>query len=657
MSINDNDIQEKLKPFEAWKNKFKEKWKNNQKQVVFEDANGNVVTPTTTTTTTTTTTPKPTTKNVTDKYTHPSKFTPVVTVDDRTTPGAAADRIAQADTTELIKIVGITCGTLLALIVLILIVIRCCRKSAMKRNQRITVRRPLTEADREEHIYAEIEPLQATTSSGGASGTSADVQLPRKKAQKRRSGISSFRALSTRIYRFFSVDLDNQSVFYNSSAQRATVTGETPPEPPERNIANGKRTRRVNRGESTASRRPLLDGDSRTDESRHSGSSSVEARGNIYNPLLKDDEGGRATSGPNDYLALSKAKSGHAIQESEGEPASPHDYFALEKNPTKRNPEENIDSNTIAASSDLNKDSIVIENETHREIETIPEEEGEGSATPKPHDYFILEPHERIRDSPEKNVVSSKGSTISSSSSQPGYPVKEQSSAGDVKSKPEVTPRVTLLGNAKSPDKTVSSPEALDASSPYEVAKDIGDGDVVQNGSKDSGIPRSDSKEETYVLSKLGDAPQPPEPLNDNDYLQPKDVHRKPDYVDVFPNPPPRSTSLQPHELKELNKHIHDEKETVKTHNKKIVSPKTSPTHVISQNSPKSSPTKLPGKATKTSPKKVNPAGTVKSPSSPKHSPSVSPRTSVQDSSPVHQPASAGHKPVSPTKTKVETDI
>lgn len=396
-----------------------------------------------------------------------------------------------------------------------------------------------------------ISYFQRAPSPGGASGTSSDVQLPKRKG-KRRAGVSSFRSISTRIYRFFNVDTDNQSVFYNKSTHHV----ENPaPEPPERNITNGRRSNKpVKRGESTASRRPLLDGESQVS------TSSAEMRSNIYNPLIRENE--VRASGPYDHLTLSKTPSGQIIDDAP-EPSSPHDYFTL----VKGSNEENIEN------PDGVKDSVVVENEIGGGIETI-EEEVEPSETPKNHEYFVLEPHERedINGSPSKSSVKSNHSLNKANSSRSGSPVK-----GD-KSKPEVTPRVTKMSDKQSP----SSPSSISE-------KD--------NDSKVDEVKRSESKEETYVLAKLGDAPEPPDAVNDDEYLSPSEIENKPDYVDVFPNPPPRSSSLQPHEL------IGNSSPSL---NKKPLadvisgSQNSSPTHKNGSATPKSSPSKSPTKLSPT---------------------------------------------------------
>jgi hypothetical protein len=430
--------------------------------------------------------------------------------------------------------------------------------------------------------------------------------------------VSSFRALSTRIYRFFNVETDNQSVFYNRTNQQASF-GDVPPEPPLRNIANGKKTKRVNRFESTASRRPLLDGDSRTDVSPRDSSSSVDARGNVYNPLLRETEG-RAPSGPYDHLTLSKTQSG-SIRDSGTNPSSPHDYFTLEKTSLEVNndTDNKTDSDHTTESNLVNPDTIK-ENGLHGGIDTIVEE-SEITETPKNHDYFILEPHEKESktQSDVKGSIKSKQSVNRSAGSpKKGSPVKDSSSKSEV----------TNTSSGKSPTKLSHTPSGRESYSPYEVAIDI-DANNGQNETKN--VERSESKDETYVLSKLGDAPEPPKTINDDEYLRPADVQRKPDYVDVFPNPPPRSTSLQAHEL--TDHHSTDTSSPVIT-------------NVPANNGPAQDNVKPVSKQNASSPTHKSP--THKAHKSPAHK-------SLTHNSPTHK--SPSHKPVVSTSSKVETDI
>lgn len=407
-------------------------------------------------------------------------------------------------------------------------------------------------------------------------------------------------------------------MFYNRNSHSATVNNAPPPEPPERNAANGKRTKRVNRGESTASRRPLLDGEYRTDDSRDSMPSASEKRNNIYNPLLRETEG-RSPSGPYEHLTVSKTQSGN-IRDSE--PSSPHDYFTLEKTAREINPDENDElnnENTPESNSDA-RDTVVIENELHSGIDTILEEDAEPSATPISHDYFILEPHQRETaesGTPSNgSVKSTQSPSISRGSSKAGSPVK------DAKTKPEVTPRITKSTEDKSNTHTGSISPLDELSSPYVVAKDTNDS--VNNTEE---MNRSESKDDTYVLSKLGEAPEPPssEGLDEDEYLSPMNVNRKPDYIYVLPNPPPRSSSLQAHELGE-SKNSKEKLSPVHS-NMSPKHDKTSPTHKSGNVSPNR----------QISPKHDN--------ASPKHSEGSQKHTSTS------------HKPVSPTHSKVETDI
>ncbi|XP_052779393.1 muscle M-line assembly protein unc-89-like isoform X2 [Mya arenaria] len=501
--------EQKLKD---WKDKFKNQWKYNKELVVFEDENGKQITPSTTTTTTTTTTSTTRKPNVTSiKPPFTSNVTVYITTESPVTPAAAT-----AETTQIIRIVGISCGVFIGIILLALLCICCCRRSAAKRNKRMTVRRPLFPAEPEtDHIYAEIEPLQRPGGSGqdGATGTSADVKLPKKK-KPRRSGVSSFRAISTRIYKFFSADTDDEeAVSYNPTSHNVNFS---PPVPPDRNTINGKTKSRtgVSRGESTASRRPLLHDDS---------IDSNDRRSHIYNPLQREKT--ERASGPYDHLAVSKTRSGH-VEDPENSPDSPHDYFMLEK---KTRESQEMDDEAEYRDSD----NLMVENEIEH-MDTIDEDAMEDSETPKLHDYFVLEPHERV-DEGKTGVVKpaqGKSSSIKSQKSPSKSPAKVDS-LKDTKVKPEAKPRVTKQASAQSPN-----------SSKHD------DSPKRENMDKNEGRK---SVDELYVLSKMGDAPQPPDSANethssvdDDEYLTPKEVH-KPDYVDVIPEPPDRTSSLEPH--------------------------------------------------------------------------------------------------------------
>lgn len=400
-------------------------------------------------------------------------------------------------------------------------------------------------------------------------------------------------------------------MFYNRTNQQATV-GDAPPEPPQRNIANGKKTKRVNRFESTASRRPLLDGDSRTDDARDS-MSSVDMRGNVYNPLLRESDS-RAPSGPYDHLTLQKTQSG-SMRDSGVDPSSPHDYFTLEKSSREVSDDADSgrkDSGYSAESNSVVHDKVVNENELHAAIDTI-EEESEVTETPKTHDYFILEPHEKQSTDQSKvkgSIKSNQSINRSQGSSKTGSPVKD--------SKPEAT---------KNSDGKSS---ARESSSPYEVAIDV-DSKVNNKENETNNVERSESKDETYVLSKLGEAPEPPEVKDDDndEYLSPAGVQKKPDYVDVYPNPPPRSSSLQPHELD--NHQSTDTKSPVIFENIVPSQDKSSKPN-SAQNSP------------------VHNSPTHKSPA----------RKSPTRKSPTHNSSthsSPTHKPLASSLSKVETEI
>lgn len=567
--------QDKAK-LEEWKKKIKDEWEYRRKLVIFEDSEGNLITPKTTASTTTTTTTK---APVTSKNT--SFITSPVVVTNQTSVTPHTGEVVRGDTTELLKIIGITCGALVSIIIVALICIRLCRISARKRKERVSVRRPLN-PEPEEHIYAEIEPLQGAASDGpsGASGSgSSGVPLPSKREKRRLRGVSSFRAFSTRIYKWFSTEHsdDNQSVFYNRSAESSSV--QNAPEPPSRNTVNGK-TRRgkgtgVKRYESQ-SRRPLLDGDSVISTS----SSNVDTRDNVYNPLLREE--GRS-SGPYDHLRLSKTQSGQVKEPDQEPPQSPHDYFTLEKETADGEqetagpsvPMENIAE--IAEDSQSN-DNVIVDIE-----KALQESEAESSETPKNHEYFILEPTHATIESPTKSSIKSKSSdkdtsakstsdthgetdasVVGGKSEEMGATVeietaKEPSksrSPGSGKSKPIPKPRSvsspTREKTPNSPDYSGSPKKETGAEKTLETSKDRPQnsytslGDTL--GDKETTKETVNGKDEEYVITKLGDAPKPPMSSgNDNqveDYLEP--IQKKPDYVDVYPNPPPRTTSMAP---------------------------------------------------------------------------------------------------------------
>ncbi|XP_052279207.1 uncharacterized protein LOC127877385 isoform X2 [Dreissena polymorpha] len=510
---------------DTWKQNFKDKWKYEKTQVIYEDKDGAQVTPIPSTTSTTTRTPGP---DVTTKQTPGTSSPSVVTVD-ITTKGPHTGEVITADTSTLIKTVGITCGALIVLILLIVICICCCRRSAAKRNRRMTVRRPLNPAEPEvDHIYAEIEPLQRSTGSSGASGTSDDVRLPKKKGKGRKSGVSSFRYVTTRIAKFFSVDedegVDDQTVSYNRSGHKESASF-GPPVPPDRNGRSTKKSRNaVSRGESTASRRHLLDGD------------SVERRSHVYNPLTREEKGRQ--SGPYDRLAISRELPSDEVEE----PSSPHDYFMLNKEGKVSDPEEYHAHSVDTVKEDIEDDLEIIDEENKDTV---------GERVSK-HDYFVLEPHEKEEETfvgkcADVDQSGKRGESGSVRSNSNGSPTKTVGSGGGVgDGRPEAKPRVSKQ----------TSEHVLSGSlprSPVKVDKKSEFTDKTPNGDN---IVRMSSVDETYVLSKLGEAPLPPPGLaagsvigsegceaGTDDYLVPKDIPH-PDYLDVFPAPPLRTHSL-----------------------------------------------------------------------------------------------------------------
>lgn len=491
----------------------------------------------------------------------------------------------------------------------------------------------------------------------GASGTSGGVRLP-KKAKKRHAGVSSFRAISTRIYRFFNMETDDQSVFYNRQGHEV-VTGAAAPEPPERNTLNGRtrRGRQVQRGESTASRRPLLDGDS-------VGSAGPEMRSNIYNPLMKE-QGTERQSGPYDHLTPAKTPSDR-LKEAEAPPESPHDYFTLENSKAHQSelqgktPSENIGESDTAL---INLDSVVIENEVDK-MDTI-EEADEMLETPK-HDYFVLEPHEKEyaesegkrsqNSSPSK--ASMKSTKSSTKSSGPNSPVKE-------KYKPDIKPRTTKSSTRNSVSSSDPGSPVTESENPAVKGKAPGN---------------NTEKDEVYVLSKMGDAPEPPpEPVVElsedeesaDEYLTPKDVAKTPDYIDVLPDPPPRSSSLPPHEtLETLGSPV---KKSASTNSPRTsVSPIKNKPHVKGSSPERAdsparatSPTKSTSPAKSSSSKSSRSSSPVKSPSNKSspvtsHSPTKSDSSkSSQSGSPVKSSSTKSSPVKSPLKTSssVTTDV
>lgn len=672
-------------PFEKWKEGIKKEWDYGRKQVIFEDGEGNLIIPTTTTTTPTTT-PSPV-PPVTPK--NASLYTsPVVTIDiTSVTPNA--EEVAQADTGDLIKIIGITCGALVSILIISLVCIRLCRVSAKKKKERVSVKRPLN-LEPEEHIYAEIEPLQGAESDGPSGATasgSSGVPLPSKKDKRRLRGVSSFRALSVRIQKWFSTEHaasdDNHSVFYNRSADGSLV--QHAPEPPRRNTENG-RTKRgkgtgVKRYESQ-SRRPLLDGDSQISTT----SSTTDPRDNVYNPLLRE-ESGRA-SGPYDFLRLSKTQSGTVKDPDQVvPPQSPHDYFTLEKE-TKDNgdevhPLENIVE--VDAEDAKSNDNVVvdIENSGMDDFEDV-------SETPKNHEYFILEPtHATIESPSNKSSVKSKSSVkdnsanlktgdeadkaIKTEADGKGSPVK---SPGSGKTRPVPKPRGLGSPTVEDKDTLPNSSESLKKKTEFETlskgTEETPNNAYTSLGDTLGALRNNESvngKDEVYVITKLGDAPRPPVLEADSedreDYLEPASLKVKPDYVEVCPAPPPRTSSRSPSVSPAPSR----------TNSKEYASNSKEEYPLVSDirqiESHKEFVNKLPARAP-TVPKHSPHVSPTHSGVSPKHSPSVSPKPTKSPTKdrPRTSPKRTGmtakeqtkvspskHSVAIPKQTSVETDV
>lgn len=382
-------------------------------------------------------------------------------------------------------------------------------------------------------------------------------------------------------------------MFYNRSGHEPCGGGDvhSPPLPPDRNTINGRSKPRagVSRGESTASRRPLLAGESFDER-------ASERRSHIYNPLQREKSSRQ--SGPYDHLANTKARDSGDPEEP---PETPHDYFTLEK--------KNRDS--LEGEVEGNTDTLTVEDEIDH-MDTIDEDETEGAETPKVHDYFVLEPHQKVND---KGEASNKKPSSVKSSKSPTKSVKSNGSAKDGPSKPEAKPRVTKQQSAQSPTGSSDDSEHKETGSTSE--QKMGD--------------------EVYVLSKLGDAPTPPMASmnssggdsstvsNDNEYLSPKEVQNKPDYVDVLPAPPERTSSLE---------HQESPMKLSDSHHKKLNSPtKGRMSPVKSMNSPNHSPVRKQSSPVKNkgSPKKIS-----SNQSSPSKTPS--PEKRMESSEPAKAP-------------------
>ena len=386
---------------------------------------------------------------------------------------------------------------------------------------------------------------------------------------------------------------DNQSVFYKRNGESGMESVAEAPEPPERNINGNRRDRKVKRFESTASRRPLLDGDSQISQPS---TSSVELRNSTYNALIKTEDG--RASGPYDTLNRGKSSNDDIV---EGDPpSSPHDYFTLEKNKLLANE----DSPVYNGGNDL----ITVEHDAGN-METIEETEAENDAeNVQPHDYFVLEPHEREKSkkgkkSPDQNLTDPKSDASGKLTEDNVDSDTGNAASVSEKSKPTPKPRVTKTASGD----TSPSHDGVTE----ETSHDSEDRRKTMNEyiAYSALSTRGNSKDDDYEISKLGQAPEPPEEAEggegteeENDYLKPVEEKARV-YVDVFPNPPPRTTSL----LHESDIHQKDLLPNTKDSTSSTVSsPSKSAGSPTRRNSPSKSPTKS-LKSPKTSP--IKPAG------------------------------------------------
>ena len=344
-------------------------------------------------------------------------------------------------------------------------------------------------------IYLSIFVLQGAESDGPSGATvsgSSGVVLPTsKKSKRRRRGVSSFRALSTRIQKWFHTEYaasdDNQSMFYNRSAESLRV--QNAPE-------------------------------------------------------------------PYDFLRLSKTQSGTVKDPDQAvPPQSPHDYFTLEK--------ETMD-NIVEVEAEDNKsnENVVVDIEKHAE-----DDFEEVSETPKNYEYFIIEPTHGTIESPSTKASVKSKSSVKDNSAKPGDDTDTATktetggkgssvkSAGSGKERPVPKPR--SLGSPTAEDKDVlpNSSDSLKKKTEFETlsksSEETPKNSCITLGDT-LGTQRAeeDGKDEDYVITKLGDAPKPPvleiDSEDREDYLVPSALKDKPDYVDVCPAPPPRTTSLTP---------------------------------------------------------------------------------------------------------------
>ncbi|KAK3580616.1 hypothetical protein CHS0354_013374 [Potamilus streckersoni] len=379
------------KDLKEWKERIKEKWDEQRKQVIFQ-GNGDIIYPTTLSTKSTTHITTPTTVNLT---THGTHFT-----NTSTSVYVGSDKhedSVKADTENLIKIIGITMASLLGLIILSLIIIRVCRRSKKNKNKRISLRRPLQSED-PDHIYAEIEPLRANDIDSPSTSSGA-VALPTKK-HKRRLGVSSMRYVSMRLGRLFGGgsrhSATNDAIFFSKESE--SVRSQTLPSVPDFRNGDHKGKRRAARQKLPSSSRPLLEGDSQISTTSSDVVVEMRDRENVYNPLTR-----QVDSGPYDHLKLGKTGSGVHITD-EGAPASPHHYFILDKEKGANSQNGDKKSNLYfilekeedRPDKDLSPKPTELESvekdDCNTKMDTINSTSSkEKCESKKDHDYFVLE--------------------------------------------------------------------------------------------------------------------------------------------------------------------------------------------------------------------------------------------------------------------------
>lgn len=507
----------------TWMANIIAQWRAKQNDIVFEDGFSSTYRPTTLPTTT------ETTHETFEITTTESASSSIIT-----TEPTYLKNVSGGVPSELTVIIAITCATLLGFAIMIVTVIWCCRRSARKDEQRISLHRPLHKAD-EENIYAEISPLQnaAKGPCNGASGTSSDIILP---SRKRRRG---FREISTRIYKFFSSDLDRHVISYDKSEDIVAVGQPLPPAPPNRdsNKRRWKHDRNVQCEDSSASCKRLLD-----KETHASVSSGSERRNNIYNPLIIEKLNQEV--GLYDHLTLSKTPSGRII-DCNSDPLSEHDYFILatSEHDNEADTNKNVGCNveiTVPADnsvSQVDKDS------------SINLEDSEKVDISNNHDYFVLQSDQKQNEDIERKdediLTSSKNSIINHEMSSHYKNISSYSPISDTNTKWEEKANVeeSTNFNEDSDPKQISHLIENTSSDYKHLETDLDKTKVVDTLDNSTG--------DAYELSKFDKAPEPPTIKDDGEYMRPVHVNGKPDYIDVFPLPHSISESKHSHELAE----------------------------------------------------------------------------------------------------------